>query len=169
MGFLVFLIIILIIGGWIFINIKISNLKHRGRQEILRNTGISSSAINASLTESLEKKHLQSFLKEHPIFTEDSIKELLKKYAIEIIKQNSIEEFSQLVNEKIQKDSKIQKLVEMKIERVNINYYKEPKLNAVVIFTDNKDEYNMFLNCTLINDKLHLDRYQIAKGAVVGF
>lgn len=42
MGFLVFLVIILVIEGFIFINVKISNLKYRAKQQVLRNTGISS-------------------------------------------------------------------------------------------------------------------------------
>ncbi len=61
MGFIVVLIIALIFGGFIFISIKISNLKYRARQHILKNSGISSSDLTAGFTNSFEKKHLQVF------------------------------------------------------------------------------------------------------------
>ena len=54
MGFIVLIIIAL--GIWVFINIKINNFKDRAQQEILKNTGISSSNINEKLTNNLEKK-----------------------------------------------------------------------------------------------------------------
>ena len=169
MGFIGFLIIALIFGGFIFISIKISNLKYRARQHILKDSGISSSDITAGITGSFEKKHLQNFLQEHSNFTEESIKDLLKQYSIQIFNRNSINEFSQTVYEKMQKDSKLEKMQNMQFRRANITYYGNSKLNATVVFTDNKDEYNVYLICSILGDRIQLDKYQIAKGAVVGF
>lgn len=169
MGFLVFLVIILVIAGFIFINVTISNLKYRAKQQVLRNTGISSSDINVGITGSFEKKHLQNFLAEHPNHTEESIKELLKNYTLQIFNRNSINEFSQAVYEKMQKDSKLEKMQAMEFSRTNINYYGNSKLGAIVVYTDNRDEYNVYLTCSILGERIQLDKYQISKGAVVGF
>ena len=40
MGFIIFIVIALIFAGFIFINIKIGNLKYRAKQQVLKNTGI---------------------------------------------------------------------------------------------------------------------------------
>lgn len=169
MGFLIFIIIALIFAGFIFINIKISNLKYRAEQQVLKNTGISSSDISAGINGSFEKKHLQKFLEEHPSFTEESIKDLLRQYTIQIFNRNSINEFSQVVYDKMQRDSKLDKMQTMEFRRTNINYYGNSKLNAIVVYTDNRDEYNVYLNCSILGNRIQLDKYQISKGAVVGF
>ena len=169
MGFIVFIVIALIFAGLIFICIKIENLKYRAKQQVLKNTGISSSDINAGITGSFEKKHLQKFLEDHPSFTEESIKDLLKQYTIQIFNRNSINEFSQVVYEKMQKDSKLDKMQTMEFRRTNINYYGNSKLKAIVVYTDNRDEYNVYLNCSILGNRIQLDRYQISKGEIVGF
>lgn len=169
MGFLILLVIILFFAGLIFINIKMSNLKYRAKQQVLRNTGISSSDINATMTSSFEKKYLEKFLTDNPNFTEESIKELLKKYTVRLFNREAINEFSQAVCEKIQKDSKLDKMRTMEFKRANINYYVGQKIKAVVVYTDNKDEYNVYLECSILTDEIQVDKYQILKGAVVGF
>lgn len=169
MEFLFILVIIVVIGIFIFINMKINNLKYRAKQHVLKDTGISSSDINAGITGSFEKKHLQNFLAEHTNYTETSIKELLHQYTTEIFNRNSISDFSQEVIEKMQKDSKLDKMKEMSFVRTNISYYGKSKLNAIVVYTDNKDEYNVYLVCSILGDKIQLDTYRISKGAVVGF
>lgn len=168
MGFVIFIVIALILAGFIFIRIKMNNLKYRAKQQMLKNTGISSSDINAGITGKFEKKHLQKFLEEHPSFTEESIKDLLKQYTIQMFNRNLINEFSQVVCEKIQKDSKLDKMQAMEFRRTNINYYGNSRLNAIVVYTDNRDEYNVYLNCSISGDKIQLDKYQISKGVAVG-
>lgn len=168
-GFLVILIVILLFAGFIFINIKINNLKYRAKQQVLKNTGLSSSDINAGITGAFEKKHLERFLVDYPNFSEETIKNLLKEYTIKIFNRNSIDEFSQDVNNKMEKDSKLEKMQTMEFRRININYYSNSKLSAVAVYTDNKDEYNVYLNCSIVAEKIQLDKYQISKGAVVGF
>lgn len=169
MGIIVILIIFSILVGCMFISAKINDLKHRAGQQLLKNTGISSSDINAGIRGGLEKQHLQKFLEEHADFTETSIKDLLKQYAIQIINRKLINEFSQAVYEKMQKDSKLDKMQNMEFKRTNINYYGNAKLNATVVFSDNKDEYNVNLYCSTLEDKIQLDSYQISKGSVIGF
>lgn len=168
MGFLVFLIIVLLFVGFIFVNIKINNLKYRAKQHILKDTGISSADINATINSGVEKKQLQKFLEDNTDFTEESIKDLLKEYTVQLINRNSIDEFSETTNEKMQKDSKLEKIKNMQFRRVNIMNYGNSKLNAVVVYTDNRDEYNIYLICDVIDNKIKLDKYRISKGAVVG-
>lgn len=169
MEFIVLLVIALIFAGIIFVCIKVNQLKYRASQQLLKNTGISASDFNAEITGGLEKKHLQKFLQENSEFSEESIKNLLKQYAIQIFNRNSINEFSQAVYEKMQQDTKLDKMKNMEFRRANISYYKNPKLNAVVVFTDNKDEYNIYLICSILGNKIQLDDYRISKGEVVGF
>lgn len=169
MGFLVFLVIVLFFAGLIFINIKINDLKYRAKQQVLRNTGISSSDINATISSGFEKGHLERLMKDYPSFTGESIKEILGKYAGHILNRDSINEFSQTVYEKMQKDSKIDKLQTMEFKRTGINYYANSKLRAVVIYTDNKDEYNVYLDCSILGERVQLDKYQIMKGEALGF
>lgn len=170
MGFILMLIIALVILIiYVFINAKIGNLKYRAKQQILQNTGISSAEIKAGITDSVEKKYLEKFLEEHTSFTEESIKELLKQYTAQIFNRNQINTFSQAVYEKMQNDSKIDKMQNMEFKRTNIEYYGNSKLNAVVVYTDNKDEYEVHLTCNITEEKIQLDKYQISKGAVIGF
>ena len=56
----------------------------------------------------------------------------------------------------------------MEFRRTNINYYGNSRLNAIVVYTDNRDEYNVYLNCSILGDKIQLDKYQISKGVAVG-
>lgn len=169
MGFLGFIIFVGIFALFIFINEKIGNFKYRAKQQVLKNTGISSSDISAGITGNLEKKHLEKFLTEHPGFTEETIKDLLKQYTVQLFSRNSINEFSQAVYEKMQKDSKLEKMQTMEFRRTNIYYYSNEKLSAIVVYTDNRDEYNVYLSCSILGNRIQLDRYQISKGAVVGF
>lgn len=168
MGFLILIIIILLIAAYIFLNSKISDFRYRAKQEVLKNTGFSSSDINATLNRKIEKKHLQNFLDEHSKFTEDSIKDLLKQYTIQMFNRTPISEFSQNVSEKIAKDSKLDKFQTMDCTRVNINRYDNSKLVAVVVYANHRDEYNIYLYCTVLGDTIQLDKYQIMKGATVG-
>ena len=169
MGVLILIIIVLAFVGFIFINVKINNLKYRARQQVLKNTGMSSSDINAGITASFEKKYLQKFLEDYPNYTEETIKNLLKEYAIKILNRNNTNEFSNKVCEKMQKDSKLEKMQSMEFRRVNINSYNKGTLNAIVVFTDNRDEYNMWLTCSVVEKNIRLETYNILKGAVIGF
>ncbi len=169
MGFIGVLIIVGLFVVFLVIVIAISNLKYRATQHILKDTGLSSSDINANVIGSFEKKHLQKFLEENPSYTEESIKELLKQYVVQMISKNPIEGFSQQVSEKIQNDSKLEKLQNMQFRRVNVSRYTAPRLGALVVYADNRNEYNIYLNCSLVNGKVQLDQYTISKGAVVGF
>lgn len=169
MGFIIFLIFILIIAAIVFINIKISNFKYRAKQEVLKGTGISSSEINTGLTNTFEKKYLNKFLDEHSNYTEESFKEFIKQYATSLINKEPTNEFNENVCTKMQKDSKLEKLQTMQFKRINITKYNGKNLVVMAVYTDNRDEYNMYLVFDIIGEKMQLIRYQISKGVVVGF
>lgn len=169
MSVLIFLIIVAVIALFIFINVKIGDLKYRAKQHILKNSGISSSDISAGITGSFEQKYIQRFLIDYPNFTEKSLKELLKQYTIQIFSRTSVEQFSQNVCEKMQTDAKLDKMKMMDFRRINITSYSNSKLNVVAVYTDGKDEYNVYLICSVLENKIYLDKYRIAKGNVVGF
>ena len=57
----------------------------------------------------------------------------------------------------------------MEFKRTNINYYGNSRLNAIVVVTDNKDEYNVNLTCSISDDKIQVESYKITEGAVIGF
>lgn len=169
MGVVIFLIFIAIIIVGVFINIKISNFKYRARQEVLKGTGASSSEINTGLTSAFEKKHLNKFLSEHPNYTEENFRKFIKQYSEHVISREPTNEFSEDVCKKMQKDSKIEKLQSMQFRRANITFYNSQRLNAIAVYTDNKDEYNMYLVFNILGEEMQLVKYQISKGAVVGF
>lgn len=169
MGFLILLVIILFFVGFVFITVKINDLKYRAKQQVLRNTGISSSDISAGIDSTFEKGYLEKFLTENPTYTEESIRELLKKYTVQIFNRESVNEFSQKVCEKMQKDSKIDKMKDKQFKRTNINYYGNSKLRAMVIYADNKDEYNVYVDCSILGEKIQVEKYQIIKGTPLGF
>ena len=163
------LVVILFFAGFIFITVKINDLKYRAKQQVLRNTGISSSDISAGIDSTFEKGYLEKFLTENPTYTEESIRELLKNYTVQIFNREAVNEFSQKVCEKMQKDSKIDKMKDKQFKRTNINYYGNSKLRAMVIYADNKDEYNVYVDCSILGEKIQVDRYQIIKGTPLGF
>ncbi len=167
--FFIIIIIVLFLVGFIFISTKLGDLTHRAKQQVLKNTGFSSSEIQSSVIGSVEKRHLKKFLEDHANFTEESIRDLLRKYATHLLNRDSINEFTQTVYEKMQSDSKIEKMQNMEFKSASINYYSNTKLNAIVIYTDNKDEYDIYLYCSVLGDRIQLDKYQISKGAAVGF
>lgn len=165
-GIIAFLAFII---GAIFVRTMIDNTKYRAKQQILQNTGFSSADINAGISNAFDKKHTEKFLSEHSIYTEESIKEKIKQYAIDLINRNQNADFDQELLNKAQNDKKIDKLQTMEFRRACIQFYGKEKLNLNIVYTDNRDEYNIYLYCTMINDDIHVNKYQIAKGAVVGF
>ena len=163
------IIFLLFLALLVFISIKISNFKYRATQHILKNTGISQSDITAGINSGFEKKYLEKFLEEHASYTDESIKDLFKQYTVQIFNRNAIPEFGEKVCEKMQTDSKLDKLKDMEFRRANISYYSNSKLGAMIIYTDGKDEYNVTLSCNIMEEKIQVEKYQINKGAVVGF
>lgn len=166
MEILVVLIVIVII---IAIQIFISNVKYRAKQHLLRNTGISSSELSETGEGIWEESFLKKFINDNPTFTEESIKNLLKEFAYKIIQKENDDAFSQEVYKKRENDKKADKMQEMNFVRVNIYNYSKPKLNAFAIYSDNKDEYKLYLKCNVENEKITVEKYNIAKGEVLGF
>ena len=171
MGVFIFFLVILFFVGLIILRIKLNKAKYRAKQTILGKAGLGQSNMNSVTDDVMEKGKLKKFLENHPTYTEDSIKQLIKDFAIEIVSKNLTHSADQKVVEKLSNDSKISRFSNMQIVRCSINGYNEKAglFMAKVTFTDNRDEYLMFLGFQLSGDELTLTKYQVQKGAVVGF
>ena len=170
MGILVFIIVVAIVIGLIFLNVKMSNLKYRAKQSVLNKVGVGQSNMVSTTDDLIEKGKLKKFLENHPTYTEDSIKQTLKDIALEIVNKNLTHSADPKVIEKLSNDVKITKYSNMQIVGCSINGYNENAglFMAKVTFTDSRDEYMMFLRFQLSKDELILTKYQVQKGAVVG-
>ena len=169
MGGIIFLLLVGVIVIYAVVSIKIGNLKYRAKQQILRNTGASSANISATIDEGIETKQMEKLLKDYPNFTEENIKTILKQYSVKLIQRNRISEFSEDVCEKMQKDSKLEKMMNMIFKRINIKNYRDSFFIATIIYTDNRDEYNLDLYCNIVDDKIIVQKYSCSKGQVLGF
>ncbi len=163
--FIVFFVIFIIISN------KINNARYRAKQTILGKAGIGNSNIISATDSAMEKGKLKKFLENHPTYTEDSIKQLIKDFAVEITHQNLTHSAEQKIIDKLSNDSKITKYSNMQIVGCSINGYNENArlFMAKVTFSDNRDEYMMFLRFQLSGDELILTKYQMQKGVAVGF
>ena len=119
----------------------------------------------------VEKGKMKKFLENHPTYTEESIKELLKSFATEIVNKNLTHSAEQKVIDKLANDNKISKYADMDIVRCNIHGYNEKAglFMAKVTLTNGRDQYMMFLQFNLVGDELTLVKYQVQRGDVVGF
>ncbi len=166
-GFLLLIFIVLMI----FIVIKVNGLKYRAKQGVLNKVGLGSSNINSATDSLLEKGNLKKFLASHPTYTEESLKQLLKEIAMEVANRNLTHSADEKVLSKLAEDNKVTKYSNMQIVGCSLFSYVERGnlLVGKVTFSDGKDEYMMFLRFNLIGDECKLIKYQMQKGAVVGF
>lgn len=163
------IILIAILGIYIFVSIKISNLKYRAKQHILKDTIVSSANINAEVQNAIGGKVEKKFLADFPNYTQESLYQLVQECAENIKKKNMTRIMSDKVKEKIEKDKKIDLINEKTYKRMIINGYGGQRLNATVIYEDNRDEYEIQLYYIIQENNLMLDEYTIVKGAVLGF
>lgn len=163
----IILIIFFVVG--IFIATKIAELKTRAREHLLKGTGFSYSEINGKIDNSMDETKAKKFLAAHPEYTLESIKELIKNFAIKIINKTEIKEFSPKLVEKMQSDSKIDKLAKMEFKRVNIGAANTNFLSGIVTYSDGRDEYCLGIDINYSENKLTILRYYIYRGAEIGF
>lgn len=166
MGFIIFILIIIFVA---FISIKISDLKDRAVQHVLKDTGFSRADINKEINKGFEKKQVEHFLQEHSEYTEESLKKLFENYCSSLFNRTAINEFNASVCDKMQKDSKLDKMLNMQYIRTDILGANNKMINSLNIYSDGKDEYNVYLYCNLEENKIIVNRYLIVKGAMIGF
>ncbi|CDA16928.1 MAG: hypothetical protein U0O04_07065 [Clostridia bacterium] len=157
--------------GVFLIKRKIDQLKYRARESVYNKVGLGDSQITSVTDEMVEKGKMKKFLENHPTYTEESIKELLKSFATEIVNKNLTHSAEQKVIDKLANDNKISKYADMDIVRCNIHGYNEKAglFMAKVTLTNGRDQYMMFLQFNLVGDELTLVKYQVQRGDVVGF
>ena len=165
------IIVLVLFVGIIFLRGKINKTVYRAKQTVLNKAGIGDSNIDAMADGILDQGKMKKFLENHPAYTEESIKELIKEICIEVANRNLTHRADSKVTEKLATDSKITKYANMDVKRCNVTAYNEKAglFIAKAILSDGKDEYWMFLTFQLSGDELTLTKYQMQKGAVVGF
>ena len=164
-------IFIVIIGVGLFLKFKLNNARYRAKQTVLNKVGLGQSNVVAATDNAMEKGKMKRFLENHPQYTEDSIKQVIKDFAMEVVNGNLTHSADEKVIEKLANDSKIRKYAGMQIVGCTLYGYNEKAGLFVgkVTLSDNKDEYMLFLRFQLEGDELRLTKYQIQTGAVVGF
>lgn len=170
-GVLIFIFVIGLCALLIFISVKINNLKYRAKQSVLNKVGIGDSNVSSASDKIIEKTILNKFLQNHPSYSEESIKSLIQDIALQIVNRNLSYDAEQEVIDKIPNDSKLDKFNGKEPKRVNLNAYNEKYglFGGKVVFSDNRDEYELYLRFKLTGDNLKVTKYQIQKGMVVGF
>lgn len=163
------IIVILFFAITIFITIKIANLKARAKQHLLKNTGFSYADVSGKVAGAMDDTKAKKFLNVHPEYTLESLKDLIKDYTTQMINRTAIKELSPKVVEKMQKDSKLDKIATMELKRVNISASNEKYLSGRAVYTDNRDEYEFELSMSYTESGFIVERYYIYRGAEVGF
>ena len=165
------IIAILLFVGGIFLVGKINKGIYRAKQTVLNKVGVGDSNINSMTDDILEKRKLEKFLENHPTYTEESIKKIIEEFVNEIVNQNITHKVDSKILEKNSTDSRMEKFRSMQIKRCSLSAYNENAglFIGKVTLSNGKDEFMMFLTFQLSGDDLILTKYQIQKGAVVGF
>lgn len=101
MGFLDVLLVILIIIDSILISSKIINLKFIAKQQLLKSKYVSSSNINVGINSKFKKKYFGKFLINNLNFIKRSIEDFLRQYAVQLFNINLVNEFNEIICEKI--------------------------------------------------------------------
>ncbi len=162
-------LLILLIVGFCIISTKVSNMSYRAEQAILKDTPISTSNINAAIAGRMDKKTVEKFLVENPMYTEQSIKERMYGLSMMIVQRMPSRELSEKVLKKIQKDSKLDIIKRMALKHIDLAYYRQGHLGTYLTYTDNRDEYCFTIDCNLQGQSITVNKYSIYKGVAVGF
>ena len=169
MAVLMVIFAFLVLAGIVFISIKISNLKARATQHILKNTGISSSELGSQYDNQMSQINLKRFLNDHPNYTEESFNQLANQYINSILQRYPRSEFEPYVCEKMQKDQKIDQIKAMQIKRINLESYMGKAMTICAVYSDNRDEYLLDLLCRIEDNTIFVREYHIRRGRMIGF
>lgn len=166
MGIILFFAIFAVI---IFIAVKVDNIKRRAVETMLKDTPLSASNRSNFRSSAQESMFMKNFLDKHPEYTEESLKELIKNYADQIINKNVIPEMEEKVTTKMQNDNKLDKLLNMEFVRTNLVAYINDCFTGTATFSDGKDEYELNICIQEKEKQLKIVSYRIGKGIELGF
>ena len=161
--------IILFFAILIFIAVKVDNIKRRAVETMLKDTPLSASNRSNFRSSAQESMFMKNFLDKHPEYTEESLKELIKNYADQIINKNVIPEMEEKVTTKMQNDNKLDKLLNMEFVRTNLVAYINDCFTGTATFSDGKDEYELNICIQEKEKQLKIVSYRIGKGIELGF
>lgn len=166
MGIILFFAIFAVI---IFIAVKVDNIKRRAVETMLKDTPLSASNRSNFRSSAQESMFMKNFLDKHPEYTEESLKELIKNYADQIINKNVIPEMEEKVTTKMQNDNKLDKLLNMEFVRTNLVAYINDCFTGTATFSDGKDEYELNICIQEKEKQFKIVSYRIGKGIELGF
>jgi len=167
-GVLIVVVLILLAIGGIFIKTKINNLKYRAKQQMLGTVGLSNANINANFNQMQENKALEKFLGEYPNYTEKIIKDTFYSFALNIINVQNNGYMSEKVLNKMSKDNMLNVFRTLSFTRINILGYKNDQFYVVVVFSNERDEYQITMNISMQNNLFYIDSYDSMRGMVKG-
>lgn len=164
-----FIFLIILVGGICAIAYFSSTFSSRIRGTILKDTPFSESSQVGFIDSAVEVGYKNKFLQEHPEYTEESIKNLVYQYVVQLFNKNPLNEFAPSIHKKMQKDSKLDKLKNMQYVRSSFAFYGNSRLSMKLIFSDTRDEYIVQVGCLLKPGAIEFHNYYISRGAVLGF
>lgn len=150
---------------------KVSNVTHRATQAALNSSGvpISNSNISNAFSNALSQKATGAFLSEHPNYNEETLKQTLFNYAVNLINATQIPQFAPKVIEKRMKDNKFAKMGNVTIKHAYLMNYSHGRFAATVVVSNGRDEYQIMLQGTTDQTGLGIiDNYSLNKGVAVG-
>lgn len=165
---LIILIIIFIII-MIVINIVIGNLKYRAKQHVLGKVGLSNADLYSKMNSMQEEGALTRLLKDYPNFTEQTVKDTLYTFALNIINRQNNGYMSDKVINKMNSDGKLDKFRELSFSRVNVLNYRNNQAYVIAIFANSTDEYQITMNFTINNRLFYIISYDTMHGMTKGF
>ena len=162
-------IIIILIGLFLFVGFKISKLRSRATQHMLGQVGLGSADINAKMNEKQEQHFMAKLLEENPSLNEQFIKDTLYAYSQDLINCRNNALFDQKVLEKMPTDNLLVQMRTMSFVRTNVLSYRNGVFYAIAIYTDQKDEYQISMSINIVNNQLMVLTYGTNKGIMRGF
>lgn len=168
MPVIILLILLVLIGVGVFIKIKINKAVYRGRQATLNKFGLGNANIGSAVNKMEEKVALNNLLADNPNLTEQIIKDTVFNYSQMILNRQNNGMFSEKVLNNVMNDKLIDTVRNMQFKRVNIIFYSNKMFEAMVVYTDQRDEYEMLVFANIRENGIVVDNYSLRKGDVVG-
>ena len=161
-GIILFFVVLIVISTFI------NNTKYRAKQQILGQVGLSSANINAGFNRMQEEGALNRFFNDYPNYNEKIVKDTFYSFALNIINLQNNGYMSEKVLNKMTNDKILEKFRNLSFVRINILGYNNNRLSVITVFQDNRDEYQLMMNISIVNNLFYIDSYDAMRGIAKG-
>ena len=168
MPVVILLILLVLIGVGVFIKIKINKAVYRGKQATLNKFGLGNANIGKSVNQMQEKAALNKLLADNPNLTEQFVKDTVFNYSQMILNRQNNGMFSEKVLNRVMSDKLVDTVRNMQFKRVNVIFYSGKMFESIVVYTDQRDEYEMLVFANITENGIVVSDYSLRKGDVVG-